>query len=147
MSSAVYNEAVKLVDGTIDYLTDSNIKIMLLLSSYTFDADHAAVTTLAASEVTVSGYTGGFNGAGRKVLGSKTLVKVDASNRVKFDAADPSAWTLATGETVGGAAIIWENTNDAGSVPLFFLDFADTPTNGGSFTVSFHADGISYIQN
>jgi hypothetical protein len=147
MASGVYNEgAESLGDGTIDFLTDGAIKIMLLLSSYTFDKDHAAVTTLAASEVTVGGYVGGFAGAGRKALGSKTVAKNDSTDRVVFDAADPTAWTLATGETVGGAAIIRENTNDAGSTPLFFLDFTDTPTNGGTFTVSFDALGMAYLQ-
>jgi hypothetical protein len=147
MASGVYNEGSEsLQDGTIDYLTDANVKIMLLLSSYSFDKDHATVTTLAASEITVSGYTGGFGGAGRKALGSKTVAKNDTTDRVVFDAADPSAWTLAAGETVGGAAIIRENTNDAGSTPLFFLDFTDTPTNGGTFTVQFDAAGIAYLQ-
>jgi hypothetical protein len=148
MASGIYNAgSLALEDGTIDFLTDGAIKIMLLLASYTFDKDHATVTTLATDEVTVSGYTGGFNGAGRKVLGTKTVTKDDATDRVKIDAADPSAWTLATGETVGGAAVIREATNDAGSTPLFFLDFTDTPTNGGTFTVSFDSAGIAYLQD
>jgi len=147
MASGVYNEgAFQLGDGAIVFDTDAAIKIMLLKSSYTFDKDHASVTTLAASEADASGYTGGFNGAGRKALASKTTTKDDTNDRVVYDATDPSAWTLAAGNTIGGAAIIRENTNDAGSTPLFFLDFTDTATNGGTFTVAFHANGIAYLQ-
>ena len=51
-------------------------------------------------------------------------------------------------ENVKYAAVIWENTNDAGSIPLFLLDFAEgtIPTNGGTFTFSFNGSGIGYTQ-
>lgn len=146
MASGVYNEgAYQLADG-LDFETDANVKIMLLKSTYTFDKDHASVTPLATYEADASGYVGGFNGAGRKALASKTKTKDTANDRIVFDAADPSAWTLAAGNTIGGAAIIREQTNDAGSTPLFFVDFTDTATNGGTFTVQFDSLGIAYLQ-
>ena len=63
MASGVFNEgAFALGDGAIVFDTDAAIKIMLVKSGYTFNKDHS-VTDLAAQEVGVSGYTGGFNGA------------------------------------------------------------------------------------
>lgn len=123
-------------------LVSDTIKIMLLLSSYTVAPEHDFVADIAASEVTVSGYTGGFGGAGRKTLASKTVVLNDTSDAGVFDAADPSAWTLAAGETIGGAAIFKELTDDASSPLICYLAFTNTPTNGGTVTVSYNAAGI-----
>ena len=149
MAGFTYNAgSTALQDGTLDYLTDANVKIMLLTDAYTPDKDHATVTSLATAEVSVAGYTGGFGGAGRKVLGTKTLATDDATDRTEYDAADPTAWTLATGENVQYAAVVWENTNDAGSIPLFLIDFAEgtIPTNGGTFTFSFAAGAYAFTQ-
>jgi hypothetical protein len=149
MASGVFNAgAGKIADRTIDWVGSSAIKVMLLGNDtpYTFDKDHAVMTTPAASELTVTGYTGGHAGAGRKALASKTITIDNANDRVVFDAADPSAWTLSTGENVTGAIVFYELANDAASVPIFYLDFTDVPTNGSTFTLVFHADGISYQQ-
>lgn len=125
----------------INLLTDT-IKIMLLTSAYTVAPEHDFISDISANELTVSGYTGGFNGAGRKALASRTVVLNDTSDAGVFDAADPSAWTLAAGETIGGAAIVKELTNDAASPLICYLAFTNTPTNGGTVTVSFNAAGI-----
>ena len=142
----IFNEgAFALGDGAIVFDTDAAIKIMLVKSSYVFNNDHT-VTDLAAHEVGVSGYTGGFNGAGRKALASKTTTKDNTNDRTVYDAADPSPWTLAAGEIVGGAAVIRENTNDAGSTALFFINLTDTPTNGGTQSITFAVTGVAYLQ-
>ena len=148
MASAVYNNgAKKIADGSIDFAADT-IKIMLLATDtpYSLDKDHDHIDDISASELSVSGYVGGFAGAGRKTLGSKTITADLTNDRVVFDAADPSAWTLASGKTVASAVVYWHDTDDATSVPLFFLDFTDTLTNGGTFTVQFDANGIAYLQ-
>ena len=149
MAGIVYNAgSLALQDGTVDFLGSGAIKFMLLTDAYTPNKDHATVTTLAASEVSVSGYTGGFNGAGRKALGTKTQTNDTTNDRTVYDSADPSPWTLAAGENVKYIATIWENTNDAGSIPLFLNDFAEgtIPTNGGTFTYANPAAGIAYTQ-
>lgn len=147
MASLVYNAGAKgIADGSIDFATDT-IKIALLTDAYTPDKDHASMTTPAASELSVTGYAGGFAGAGRKTLASKTITKDDTNDRVKFDAADPSTWSsLASGATIAYAIIYKHITDDATSVPLFLIDFTDTPTNGGDFTLAFSASGIAYLQ-
>jgi hypothetical protein len=147
MASFTYNAGSKaLQDGSVLFLTDT-IEVVLVKSSYAANKDDTGATP-AASEITgVAGYVGGFGGAGRKALASKTLTNDTANDRTVYDAADPSAWTLGTGDTIGGAVIQKKGgAADATAVPLFFLDFTDVPTNGSTFTLTFDALGISYTQ-
>lgn len=149
MASGAYNKgATDLQNRTVDYASDT-IKVMLVKSTYTFDPDHSSMTTPTVSELDCTGYTGGFAGADRKTLASKTITQDDTNNRSVYDAADPSAWTLggASNNTVGGAIVYKHLTNDAGSTPLFFVDFTDTATNGSTFTLVFPSTGINYLQN
>lgn len=148
MATFVYNEAAKeIADGTLDLLSDT-IKIMLVKSGYVANRDDKVVDAGGANdaldhELSVSGYTGAWGGAGRKALASKAIATDDANDRAEFDAADPSAWTLATGETIAAAVVIKEGgANDTTSRLIAYLDIADTPTNGGTFTLNFDAQGI-----
>lgn len=142
MASKNYNAGIKAIqDRTIDWAS-STINIMMVGTAvpYTFSQDETSMTTPALSELSVTGYS-------RKTLGSKTITNDTTNDRSVFDAADPSAWTLSSGGTAAGAIVFWNNTNDAGSVPISFLDFTDTATNGSAFTIQFDANGIFYIQN
>lgn len=154
MASYGYTAGVKeILDRTIDFIGDSTIKVMLLsnATAYTYNPDHTYVDMSGANdpvdaETNVSGYARGWGGAGRKVLGSKTFTVDDTNNWVKIDAADPSAWTLASGQTVVAAIIFKEGAaNDTTSRLLFYVDFSDTATNGGTFTLAFNADGIATV--
>lgn len=148
MASFTYNEGANQLEsgGSVNYATDV-IEVILVKSTYAADKDDTN-TVLAAAELSgASGYVGGFGGAGRKALGTKTKVKSTVLDRITYDAADPSAWTLGTGDTVGGAIIAKKGSaDDTTAVLLFFLDFTDVPTNGGTFTLQFHVDGIGYTQ-
>ena len=128
-------------------LSSNTLKAMLLTNAYTFNPDHKFVSSINANELSVTGYTGGFGGAGRKTLSSKTVTEDAGNNRLVFDAADPTAWTgLAAGQSIRYVAIIEEITNDAASRVVCILDFgADYPTNGGDITVAFNATGIAVI--
>lgn len=148
--ASIWTQAA-IVDGltaSINLSTDT-LKIMLLKSTYTPDQDHQFVSSLSANECDATGYTGGFAGAGRKTLASKTVAVDNTNNRAKFDAADPSTWTSlggASNNTLRYAAIIKEITNDAASKVICILDFGSNgTTNGGNVDVAFHADGIGYI--
>ena len=147
MSSLTYNAgAYGIQHRDIDYLSDT-IEVILVKSTYTPDKDDTNSVYAAAEISGVSGYTGGFGGAGRKVLASKTMTNDTTNDRTVYDAADPSSWTLGTGDTVGGAIIGKKGSaSDATATPIFFLDFTDTPTNGSAFTLSFDALGIGYTQ-
>jgi hypothetical protein len=131
---------MKCLDGTIVILTDT-IKIVLVKSTYAPNRDHDFLGDV--TEITgVSGYTGGFAGAGRKTLASKTLAVTDASDLFTFDAADVAFGALGTGDTIGGAVITKEITNDAASPIVAFNGVANTPTNGASVTFQFDSAGI-----
>ena len=147
MASFTYNIGSKgVIDRTLDYASDT-IEIILTKSTYTPNKDDTNSVYAAAEISGVSGYTGGYGGAGRKVLASKTITNDTANDRTVLDAADPSAWTLGTGDTVGGAIVGKKGaSNDTTAVPLFFLDFTDVPTNGSTFTITFDANGIGYTQ-
>jgi hypothetical protein len=148
MASLVYNEGARQLQsgGSVDYAADT-IEIVLVKSTYTPNKDDSGATAMAGEITGVSGYAGGFGGAGRKALGTKTITKDTTNDRIVYDAADPSAWTLGAGDTIGGAVISKKGSaDDTTAVPLFFLDFTDVPTNGSTFTIQFNAGGIAYTQ-
>ena len=148
----LYNSIDLILDGTLDLSADT-IKVGLSTATHVLGLDDTFLDDASAddfssgeisnaSQSPVSGYVGEFNGAGRKTLASKTF-NVDATTKqARFDAADPSAWTLGTGATVAHATLMKEVTNDAATRAIIYLDFTGVPTNGGTFTLQFHADGI-----
>src|SRR5690554_2690070 len=116
MASGWYTTGLlKILDGTIDLDTDT-VKVMLVKSTYTFNPDQdliddGSADDLASHEVDASGYTGGFGGAGRKTV-TVTMQSNDTDNRVDIAIADLTWTTLGTGNTIGGAALVREITND-----------------------------------
>lgn len=147
MASGTYNiGSYSIQHRDVDFLADT-LEFILVKSTYTFDKDHTN-TAIAAAEISgVSGYTGGFGGAGRKTPGSKTMTNDTTNDRTVYDCADPAAWTLGAGDTVGGVIIAKKGSaSDATAVLLWFLDITDFPTNGGTFTLVLDALGIAYTQ-
>lgn len=120
----------------IDLIADT-LKVMLIGTgvAYTPDADHRFVSSVVGSEISVTGYTGGFGGAGRKSLASRTLSADDTNDRGVFDAADLTWTALGSGATIGGAVLFKELTSDALSPLIAYYAFTNTPTNGGDITI------------
>lgn len=141
MASGMYNKAIQeMAKALIDLDTDT-LKIMLVGSGYTFDPDHDTVNQASGSEISVSGYTGGFGGAGRKTV-TITVNENDTNNRADVVIGDLTWTALATGATVAGAILIKEAGGaDSGSRLIAYFDLTDTPTNGGDFTLDFSASG------
>ncbi len=134
----------KCLDGTIAFLTDT-IKSFLVASSYTPNKDHDFVSNVTEI-ASVTNYTNGFGGSGRKTLASKTITEDDTNDRVVFSAASISYGALATGVTIGGQGLCKEVTSDAASPVICFNGLAaDVPTNGASITWNWHATGIGVI--
>lgn len=148
MSSRTYNAgSTALQNGTVAFLTDT-IELLLLKSTYTMSPNDVNGTP-AASEITgVSGYTGGFGGAGRAVLGTKSITNDTTNNRTAYGAANPAAWTLGTGDTIGGACVQKKGSaSDATAIPLFWLQLPSAvPTNGSQFSISFPSGLIAWTQ-
>jgi len=145
MASAVYNEGAHRltpgVTGSISWSSDT-IKILLVTSSYTLDKDHDFVNDVTASEVNPTNYS-------RKTLASKTITKDNATDRVKFDAADP-VWTSlggASNATIAAAIVYKEVTDDTDSPLICKIDLISSfTTNGSDFTFQFDANGLFYSQ-
>lgn len=138
MAETVYNRAkAQIANGAIDLDTDT-LKLMLVTSSYVVNPDHDFITAsgAGAAELSGTGYTGGFGGAGRKTLTTPAVSEDDANDRAVLDG-DDFTWTGINAGTAAGAILIKENTNDADSELIAFFD-TNFPvvTNGGDLTVS-----------
>jgi hypothetical protein len=140
MASGTYNSLGSLAAaGGIGWAT-ATIRVLLVSSAYSYDADHATVADVSASEIGVSGYA-------RATLTSPTVTVDAANNRVVLDAADVTFSALAAGATIGGAVVFRRVAGaDAGTDPLIaFVDLTDTPTNGGDIVVQWNASGIARV--
>lgn len=145
--SLVYGPGSLLLSGNtgrINWLADT-IKAMLVTVAYTVNADHSFVSSAVAAELTGTGYVGGFGGAGRKTLSSKTLSYDGTLNRVIFDAAD-IVWTAINAGAVKAAILIKELTTDADSPVIAYCDGTALTTNGSDITLTFPATGCFYQQ-
>lgn len=148
MPSFVYNKAAQeMADGTIDLLTDT-IKTMLVTSQYSpartdLVVDAGGANDPVDAEINVTGYTRGWNGAGRKALASKTVVVDQANNRAEFSAGNLTWTSLGSGATIAAMVLVKEGvSNDTTSRLIAYLDVTDTPTNGGNIAFTFDAEGI-----
>lgn len=139
----------KMLDHTdanaIDWVTGTGIKHILMKSTYSPTVTANGIVT--ASEISgVSGYTGGFAGAGRKAISNGAVNRDDANTRIEIDCDNPSAWSsLGAGDTIGGVLTAKEITNDTSSYAIVFDDTNDVPTNGGDVSYSINAEGLIWM--
>jgi len=152
VANAWYNRGKKQdLSGEID-LTNDTIKVMLVGTGYTFNADHATVDDGSANdpqshELSGTGYAGGYSGSGRKTLASKAFAQDDANDRGEFDAADLT-WAGINAGTAK-AAIVFKNgaADDTTSQLIAYIDTGGFPiaTNGGDLTIQWNAEGILHL--
>jgi hypothetical protein len=150
MASFWYDKGILETFKTID-LSAAGQKIMLCTAtavSAKTDTyiDDGSVDDPASGEISVTGYTGGYGGSGRKAIDTPTVTN-PGSNQTRYDAANPTWTTLGTGATITQAIVVKEVTADTSSPLIVNLNFTGVPTNGGDFTVSYHANGIGYANN
>lgn len=144
MASKWYGQGLlKVLDRTIDFAGDT-IKVMLVDATYTYSATHEFASDVNSHELSGTGYTGGFAGAGRKTTASKTITNNTGSTRVEYDFAD-IVWTGLSAGTIGGMIILKETTNDAASRIIGFLDPTDLVTNGGDVTLVVNSGGALQV--
>lgn len=143
MASGWFNKGVgSVMNGTID-LDTTTLKVMLVDSDYVFDKDHDFASDIT-DELSAASYVGGFGGSGRKTLASKT-VTIDNTNDLAYLDADDVTWTALNAGTIGGAIILKEDTNDAASPLLLFIDFTNLTTSGANVMIQWAATGIAKI--
>ena len=111
-------------DGTIDLVSDAAVKMMLCNSTHAPDRDDDFVDDVGADDAvdgeigSVTNYTGGFAGAGRKALASKSFVTDKTNDRAEFQVAAAVVWTAlggAANDTITTAVVIKEVTVDTDS--------------------------------
>jgi hypothetical protein len=135
MASGVYNIAKeRLAKDTINLTTDT-LKVLLLGSGYTFDADHQFVSTtgVGTNEVNPTNYV-------RKTV-TVTITRQDASDRAVVIISQPT-WTAlggASNATIASALLIKDTGSDATSPLIANLDLSPSTltTNGSDFTLTF----------
>jgi hypothetical protein len=116
-----------------------DMRLILCMTNTTADTDIDLDNT--------SGYTldemDGANYA-RKTMNTQAVSTDDVNDRAEFDADDVSWTALGNGtRQVQGALIHEFITNDAGSFPLCWVEFAATVNPGGAtFTIQWNAEGI-----
>lgn len=155
MANFVYNTAAKeIFDQSLDLLVDT-IKVGLSTSTHTADRDDdtlddGTASDFSSGELSGTGYTAGFNGAGRKTLASKAIVVDKTNDRAEFDAADLT-WTGLAGAagTIANIELFKEITNDASSRAIAHIDTGTglpLIPNGGDVTVAWNAEGIIQLR-
>ena len=149
MADFLYNTgSVRLWDTLqpMDLIVDT-VKVMLVTSSYVADRDNDFIEEGADDanehEISGTGYTAGFAGAGRLTLGSKTITVDKGNDRGEFDCAN-LVWTGINAGTPSQMLVIEEITNDLASVLHAHVDSGGFPivTNGGDLNVTINAEGL-----
>lgn len=126
--AGTYNRGKALIlNGGIDFDT-TDIRALLVTSTYTFSAAHNFVTDLT-NEVSGGTYV-------RKAT-TRTVVENDASNRAEGTVANV-LWTALTCTGTPAALILYKyNAADGSAELLSYHDFTATAANGGDYTVGF----------
>lgn len=145
--SLIYNQWKELEgNNTINWVTDT-LKVLLVGSTYSANADDSFVspTIAAGQELSGTGYAGGYGGSGRKTLSSKTVVRNDTNDRAEFNAAAVT-WSGINAGTIAAAVIIRERTStgDTMSELIAYVNTGGFPvvTNGGDFTMTWSSNGV-----
>lgn len=139
MASTPYPAGIRgVLSGTL-LLQSGAIKVMLVNASYVYSFSHANVSDVVANEFAGTGYTGGFNGAGRLTCANRT---VGGTSTATWTFDNPS-WVGLNSGTIGGAIVFQQGASDAASPVLTFLDPSDLVTNGGDVTLSLSAPALT----
>lgn len=119
-----------------------DMRAFICMTNTTFDTD---IDTDNTGSYTLDEMDG--TNYARKTLDNQAVSTDDANDRAEFDA-DDLAWTSLGNGTrqMQGLGVHEFITNDAGSFPLCWVEFAATINPGGSnFTIQFNAEGIFQI--
>lgn len=125
-----------LLNGEVDLSADSTghvIKV-ILVTGYSPDIDaHASYSDVSGDEESGTGYS-----AAGETLASQVVTQDNANDRADFDA-DDVTWT---GLDVGTPShAIMYNDDHASDLLMMYWEVT-TASNGGDYTLQWHADGI-----
>ena len=138
----IYNNfKEQVMEGVFNLATGEDAIHITLHTAYTPDIDsHTVWADVSGTEYsTADGYT-----AGGKTLASQDVTQDDTNDRGVFDG-DDVTWTSLGPLTPAtpSHAIMWDDTPVSPADPLIaYWELGTTTTNGGDYTLQWHADGI-----
>lgn len=134
MASGVYNEFKADILKKVHDLVNDTVKVALLTSSASFDADNDNWADISANEVSGTGYS-----AGGAALGSKTVTTDNTNDRASFDGAD-TTWSTST--ITARFAAVYDDTHASDRLICLFDFGSNQSSSAGNFTIQWHANGI-----
>lgn len=140
MANAVYN-SFKAKIGSINWENNSgtDIKVMLVDSTYVPDIDTHVNVGHVTGEVTGAGYT-----AGGQPLVNRTVVSDFTNDFARYDA-DDVVWTAST-ITARGAVIYKDTGVTSTSHLIVYIDFITEKVSSiGNMEIEWHPDGVFRI--
>lgn len=142
MASGMYNRGATNLLKSLDW-TSSDLRLLLVTSSYTPNKDHNTVSQVSADELSGGNYT-------RVTLSGKTATQDDTNDRAVADATDAvfPALQLAAG-TPKYAIVYYEGGGtDATRELVCYIDLGTAdPPNGTDYTIVFSTSGVAYNQD
>lgn len=118
---------------------DETFKVLLIQDSYTVDRNHEFVDDVSSEELSVSGYA-------RITITSPTRTLSHSLHRYIYDCDDLDFGALAGTQTIAGAIVYKEITNDADSILMAFIELSPFVTDGSSFVATVPTAGIAFAR-
>ena len=136
MASKLYPAGIAAaMKAAIDWDATDKWKVVLVKGTLSYNAAHDFYDDISASIV---------DSEDPKLLDDFDVTV--STTTVKFDATDPVAWTSVDDADDVGAAVVYYDTGNAATSPLFsFNDGTDLTTNGSDVTLEFNASGIGTL--
>jgi hypothetical protein len=134
MASGIYNQfKTDLMSGLAHLLNGGDaFKVSLYNVSFAFTATDTTYST-TNELATANGYTQGAKALGAQAIAGTTTVKWTA---------DPTVWTSSGAGFTAYFAVIWDDTNADHLVCCVDFGGAKTASGGGTFTITWDANGI-----
>ena len=137
MASQIYNEFKKKI-GSINWDDNSttDIRIMLVTSSYSLDIDTHLDVSDITNEVSGTGYT-----TGGELLTSRVIIVDTDNDWAEFDA-DDVLWANST-ITARGAILYVDTGTPSTSTLIAYIDFEiDKSSSSDDFAIQWSLDGL-----
>lgn len=138
MASVIYNNFKKEINESVDWDDNSttDIKVMLVTSSYVPNIDTHLTVDQVTNEVIGAGYV-----AGGAVLINRSI-SIDNANDLAKYLGDNIVWSTSTITARG--AVIYKDTGTPSTSPLIcYIDFGeDKVTTNSDFVIAWNTNGI-----
>jgi hypothetical protein len=146
MANFMYNVAkAGIMDGTIDLgAGGSTLKIRMVMTNTTCDTEDEKLTMSGFTTIDVAD---GANYA-EKTLANQVVAIDQVNNRGEFTADAVTYTALGVGTRQYQGIVIYKFvTNDADSIPIFWIDSGGFPFwgNGSNVTLTWNAEGIGQV--